>query len=154
MIPIARNHSHGAVQKCGGIAGIVRERTGKGMGFDIGLVDDIQAMLIAEVQPVRVRRVVRAADRVEMKLFDQPDVLKHLLPGERPSACRAVAVTVDPEETNPAAVDQQRSIPDLDGAKSCLHCCKRGFPGGMQGNLHAVEPRGLRGPKLWLFNIE
>ena len=94
------------------------------MGFDIGLVDNIQAMLIAEVQPVRVRRVVRAADRVEMKPLDQADVLKHLLLGERPSACGAVAVTVDAEETNPAAVDQQCSIANLHGPKSSPHRCE------------------------------
>ena len=75
------------------------------MAFDVGLVLEIDAILVTEVVPVRRIGVVRAADVVDVGALHEHDFLFHLLAGDGVAAVGAGLVAVDAFELHGAAVD-------------------------------------------------
>ena len=71
------------------------------VGFNIGFVNDVQAIAIAQLVPARGVWIMRAAHGVKVVLLHQQDVLHHILFGHHLAALVMVLVTVD-------AADQQR----------------------------------------------
>ena len=79
MITIALHHAGHALAHGGQPAGIVSETAHRhhAVGFDIGLVNHIQAIAIAKPVPQRMVWVVRAAHGVEVVLLHDFDIATH-----------------------------------------------------------------------------
>ena len=79
MVLVALDHVANACDERGEVAGIAAELVVVRVRLDVRLVDDVEAEPVAEVEPVGVVGVVRAADGVEVRLLDQPRVRLHQL---------------------------------------------------------------------------
>ena len=101
--------------------GVVAERpveaVPEAVRLDVGLVDDVEAVLVAEVVPLLHVGIVRRADEVEVVLLHQLDVADHQ--GARHHLARVwlVLVAVDAANQDRTAVDEQPGVPDLDLAE-------------------------------------
>ena len=69
MVFIPLDHADRAVQPSRCEARVVAERIVESVGLDVGLVDHIQARFVTEFQPAGIRRVVGAADGIEVKFL-------------------------------------------------------------------------------------
>ncbi len=79
MVAIALYHARDALahgRQPGGIVGEAIHRH-HAMGFNIGFVDDIQAVAIAQGVPQRMVRVMGAAHGVKVILLHQQNILHH-----------------------------------------------------------------------------
>ena len=88
------------------------------MRLHVGLVHDIQAVPVAQVQEVRVRRVVAGADAVHVVLLHQHDVPLHVLARHGIAAVRVRVVVVDPAQFDGDAVDEQLLVGDPNVAET------------------------------------
>ena len=61
------------------VARVVAQRALERVRLDVGLVDDVQAELVGQVEEGRVVRVVRGADGVEPELLHEHEVGAHRL---------------------------------------------------------------------------
>ncbi len=52
-------------------------RIHQSMALEIGLVDHVETVCVAQVEKVRVRRVVTGADGVDVMTLHQEDVFEH-----------------------------------------------------------------------------
>ena len=79
MVAIALHHARDALAHGRQPCGIVGEAIHRhhAVGFNIGFVDDIQAVTIAQGVPQRVIWVMGAAHGIEIILLHQDDVLHH-----------------------------------------------------------------------------
>ncbi len=105
---------------CAEVALVVAQRALEGVRFDVGLVDDVQAELVGQVEEGRVVRVVRGAHRVEPELLHQHEVGAHRLDRDDAPGVLVEVVAVDAAEEDAGAVDQQVEALDLDPAEPDL----------------------------------
>ena len=112
--------------------------------LEVALGDHVQAVLVAELEEARVRRVVRRADRVDVVRLHQLDVAAHDVLGQRAAAVGVPLVAVDAAQQHAAAVDAQLAVLDGDGAEADPQ--RHGLALGPQ--LAVVEPRQLGAPRL------
>ena len=148
MVDVAPHHPRHPVDERREVARVVGDPVGVGVGLDVGLVDDVQAEFVGEVEQRRVVRVVRGADRVEAEPLDQREVGAQLLRAQHPAGVRVEVVPVHPPQVDPPAVDQQVGAGDLDRAEAdpvrrLLH---RYAVRVVQRDRELVQHRGLRGP--------
>jgi len=89
-----------------------------GVRFDVGLIDHVEAELVAQVVEAVVVGVVRAAHGVDVVPLHGDEVVTHV--GQRDGLAGAgmVIVTVDPVDLHRSVVDQQLPVADLDGAEA------------------------------------
>ncbi len=104
------------------------------VGLDVDLVVDPDAVLVGEVVEVRVVRVVRGADGVDVELLHQRHVAFLRLAGHVPAVLGVGLRAVDALEQHALAVDQQRPVADLDLAEA----------GGVAGDVGRAVGRGER----------
>jgi hypothetical protein len=88
------------------------------VGFQITLVDYVQAVLVAQLEKPRLRRVMAGPDRVDVVLLHQQDVGQGHLVVHRPAAVGVEFVAVHPVKQHPVAVYGQDAVTDLDPAKA------------------------------------
>ncbi len=88
------------------------------VALDVRLVDDVEAVEVAELVPLGVVRVVRGADGVHVVLLHQLDVADHQRAIEVVAGVGAVLVAVDALEERRLPVDQDARVPDLDLAEA------------------------------------
>ncbi len=113
------------------------------MRLDVRLVDDVEAEPVAELEPVRVVRIVRRAHGVDVELLHQPHVPLHQLTGDCAAPRVVVIVPVDAGDEHRLAVDEQVAIANLDVAEA-----ERGGDGLAAGvELERVERGLLRRPQ-------
>ena len=65
------------------------------VAFQVGLGDEVDAVLVAEFVPARIIRIVAGAHMVAVGLFDEEDVADHLLFGDGVAGRWPVLVAVD-----------------------------------------------------------
>jgi len=120
----------------------------EGVALDVGLVDDVQAVLVAQVVPAGVVGVVAGAHGIEVELLHQPDVGDHALQGDGLAAPVVMLVAVDALEQHRLAVDQQGAPPDFHAPEADAQPpgVYRPAPGVMQGDDQRVQVRRLRRP--------
>jgi hypothetical protein len=108
----------------------------EGVALDVGLVDEVEAVLVAEVVPALVVGVVREPDRVEVVALHDLDVADHVREVEGLAVPLVVLVAVhaldehavphlDPAEADPAGGMLHRAVPGRDEAHD------RGVEGGI-----------------------
>ena len=112
--------------------------------LEVALGDHVEAVLVAELEEARVRRVVARAHRVDVVRLHQLDVAAHRGLGHRAPAVGVPLVAVDAAQQHAAAVDAQLAVLDRHGAEADpqRHRLAR------RAQLAVVEPRQLRAP--WL----
>ena len=118
MIPVAQHHPPHPLTDRVLVSPIAGDRGQAAVRLDIGLVDDIEAEFVAQIQQARIVRVVRGAERVQVVAFHREHLLAQLRFRERLAVLRVVVVPVDAVDRHRAAVDQQPAIPDLDTAEA------------------------------------
>ena len=93
---------------CQGVAAIAYA-----VRFEISLVHQVDTILVAEVVPHRVVRVVRGAYCVEVELLEQLQILYHSLAAHDVALQRVCLVAVYALDEDCLAIDEQLSILNL-----------------------------------------
>ena len=112
------------------------------VGLDVGLGHHIDAVLVAEVIPVVVIRIVAGTHRIEVELLHDLDVLLHTGAGDYVTSVRIQLVAVGALDEDGLAVDEQLGVLDLDLAETDVH----GDRLARGGRLEGIEVRGLGRP--------
>ena len=109
--------------------------------LDIGLVENIDAILVAERVPARVIRIVASTYCIDIQLFHYFDIPDHLGLGDYISAIRAEFMAVGPLDEDRLTVDEKLGVPDLNGAESEIN------PGALHYSLSVLRlgPEGIEG---------
>ena len=89
-----------------------------GMGFDIGLVHDIEAIFIGQIIPARVVGVMRRAYRVDIVALHHFDVAPHRRHRNDVERVRVMLMPVDAADHDRAAINHQLPVTDRDIAKA------------------------------------
>lgn len=153
VVLVAVHHVLGAHHAGGGPVGVVAGvLVADAVGLQVGLVDEVEAVLVGQFQPVRVVGVVRGADAVDVHPLDDPDVLDHVLAGERGAAGRVHLVAVGAAKGHRLAVDPhqpvlERELAEADPVGHGLGHLARGVPQAQYGR---VEVRVLGRPERGL----
>ena len=99
-----------------GVLGLTRESglfVAKTVALLIGLGEDIDTVLVAEVVEAGVRRIVTGADCIDVELLHNLDVLQHALHAYHVAAIGVNLVTVGALEENGLAIDQHLRVLDF-----------------------------------------
>ena len=118
MVLVALDHVPDAFDERVRVAGVAADVVVEGVRLDVRLVDHVEAVAVAEVEPVRVVRVVRRAHGVDVELLHQPRVGLHQLAADRTSARVVVIVAVDAADLHRLAVHEQPAVANLDAAEA------------------------------------
>ena len=135
---------------------VVAQRALEGVRLDVGLVDDVEAKLVGQVEEGRVVRVVRGPHGVEPELLHQDEVGAHRLDRHDPPGVLVEVVAVDPADEDPGAIDQQVQAADLDPAEADLDGGLLGDRAGRvaQDDVQRVEARLLGRPGFDIRDVE
>ncbi len=122
----------------------------------VGLVDHINAILVAKLIPLRVIGIVARAHGIDVELLHDGQVALHLLACHDIAAIGAELVAVDALEQHGAAVDQQLAACYLDSAET------EGDGGGLghgavgvvRRHVEVVEIGGLGAPQAGRCHVE
>jgi hypothetical protein len=144
---VALDHGGDAVEEGAAVAEVGAAFVVEGVGFDVGLIDDVEAVAVAEVEEVGVVRVMGAADGVDVVPFHGEDIELHVGGGEGFSASVVVVVAVDAVDQDGLSVEEELAVMDFDAFEA------DGEGGGFEdasvlaeGDAEVAEVRLLRGP--------
>ena len=120
---------------------------------DRRLLDHEHPDLVAGVEEVRARRVVRGPDDVDVGLAQVDDILTHVLGRQRPALQDPRIVAVDAADPDRRPVDEELVAPCLDPPKPdspavALGGAAVGPALGPDDHLELVQTRLLRRPRL------
>ena len=117
---IALHHAGHALAHGGQPARIVSKAAHRhhAMGFDIGLVNDVQSVAIAKPVPQRMVRVVRAAHGVEVVLLHDLDIATHRRFVHHLAVFRVMLVPVNPADQQRFTVELQQAVADFNPAEA------------------------------------
>ena len=90
------------------------------VALHVGLVHDVEAVVVEQRVHLGVVRIVTRADRIEVVAFEEQDILDHRLDGNRLAQLRVDVVAVGALEEDPTAVDPDAAVADLDLAEPVL----------------------------------
>lgn len=113
------------------------------MCLHVALVDDPQAVGVAQVEERGVGRIVAGADGVDVVALHEFDVGDGELAGHDPSGIRVELMAVDAPEDDTAAVDLELAVLDGDGAEADAY----GDAFGVGVDLALVQPGFLGAPR-------
>ena len=160
MVVIAAHHAVDTVHaralplrfaaRHGGFGGFDVVRNPAAVRFHIGLVDQVDAVFVAQVVPVFLVGVVRGADGVDVVPLAERDVVDHVLPGDGAAALRVEFVAVGALEDHALAVELHDAVFDAEATEAdALRC---GFNDRAimadHHNLQFVQCRALGAPRL------
>ncbi len=100
--------------------------------FDVGLVDDVEPVLVGQLVPARIVGVVAGAHGVDVEPLHQLDVAQHVLLADDVAGARLVLVAVDALDGDRDAVHQQLPVlqlhpPEPHPGRQHLRDCARGI---------------------------
>lgn len=155
VVVIAQHHAAVAVEVRGGEGGVAGQvfrliAVVVAVRLDVGLVHDIETVLVAEVVPQRRVGIMARAHGVHVEPLHLADVAHHLLAGYVIARVRLYFVAVDAFDQDGFAVDEQLSAADFDLAESDAEGSGLGYGavGGQGFGRERVEVRGLGAPLL------
>ena len=120
------------------------------MRFDVGFIDDIKAVTVAEFVEIGVIGVVRRAYGVDVEPFHKADVLLHRFARNGFAAILVVVVPVHAAELYRYAVDEHFAAAQADVAESDLAAAGFGeFSGGVAESQHQRVECGILGAPLF-----
>ena len=119
MAAVAHHHPFGTRHDGVAPAGIAAEGGVIRMRFKICLVENVDAVLVAEIVPAVVVGIVAGADRIVIELLHHADVADHGLQGEGLPGPAVVFMPVHALDENASAVEQkvaplQTDVPEAD----------------------------------------
>lgn len=130
---------------CGVVHGVADPPVGlEPVRLQVVLVDDVQAVPVAQVQEVGVRRVVARADGVDVVPLHEQHVLEHPLGRHGPAAQRVELVPVDAAQLDRPPVDQEHPVLDRDGTEADRERHRL----AVRRDHHVVEAWLLGAPRL------
>ena len=101
--------------------GVVREEipaeffnVGEAVRLDVGLIDEVKAVSVAELRQARVGRIVAGADHVDVVLLADGEIAEHRVHGRGIAEEGAAVVAVDAACLDRAAVQQHDAVAHLD----------------------------------------
>ena len=121
VVAVALDHAAVALQVRLGEGRNARQRellVAHAVRLDVGLVDDIDAVAVAELVPLRVVGIVRRAHGVDVELLHDADILQHPLAAHDVPRQRVDLVAVDALDEHGLSVDEQLSAADLRRAEA------------------------------------
>mmetsp|Transcript_28652 Transcript_28652/g.71940 ORF Transcript_28652/g.71940 Transcript_28652/m.71940 type:complete len:225 (-) Transcript_28652:774-1448(-) len=154
VVLVALQHAHSALHERGHPLGVAAELLVDGVGFDIGLVAQVDSVLVAELVPPGIIGIVGGAHSIEVELFEQKDVLDHGILRNSFAGAIVVLVPVDSLDEHWLAIYQHLSTNDLHsfepnpGAHSLQEIPAFIEKSGNEG----VEVRLLGGPLARVFD--
>jgi hypothetical protein len=84
------------------------------VGFDVGLIDEIQPIAVTQIIPAGIVRVMAGADGVDVELFHQLDIADHGFDRQGVSGVWIVFVAVDSFDQDRHSVKEKLTVLDLD----------------------------------------
>ena len=124
------------------------------MAFDVGFVDDVDAILVAQLVKTFLLRVVTGADGVYVVAFPELEVFQHKVFGNVMSGMFIVLMVVDAFHKDRFAVHHQLLVLYLYGAEA--HFAAGGFDnvsvGVLQADDKCIEIRCFGRPLQWFFD--
>ena len=159
MVAVAQDHARRAVHVGLAPGGVVAEGIAVravAVGFQVRLVDDVQAVLIAERVPAAVVGVVAGAHAVDVVRLHQGDVAEHGADADHGAERGVALVPVDALELDGRAVEQEPAVPHLHGAEAHVHALDLGRVAHvvLQQEQEGVEVRRLGGPGLHARHVD
>ena len=112
--------------------------------LQVVLVDHVEPVPVAQIQEVRVRRVVARADGVDVVPLHEQHVLEHPLGRHGTAAQRVELVPVDAAQLDRPPVDEEHAVLDRDRAEADRERHRLGV--GRDDDV--VEPRPFGAPRL------
>ena len=91
------------------------------VAFDVGFVDQVNAVAITEVIPRGLIWIMAAAVRIDIELLHQANVLDHALNGDGLAEFRIDFVTVNPLDKNPLTIHQQVAVANHHLSEADVH---------------------------------
>ena len=150
MVLVALDHALGAVEVGGLPLGVDAEQLdgAAAVGLEVGLVDDVEAVAVAQGVEARVVRVVGGADGVDVVALHHGDVACHRLERDRVAEVGVRVVAVDASEQDGPAIHQHLLALDLDGAEADLEALdlQDAALGVLQREQQLIEAGGLGRP--------
>ena len=118
MVLVALDHVLDPLDERPGVARVVAQLVVEGVRLGVCLVHHVEAVPVAEVEPVRVVGVVRRACCVDVEPLHQPRVRLHRRARQRAAAGVVVVVPVDAADPDRLAVHEQLPVAHLDPPKA------------------------------------
>ena len=148
VVAVADDHPAHTLQKRNGPLRVVRELPARTVALDVGFVDDVKAVTVAQLVEIGVVGVVGRTHGVEIQQFHQPYVLFHPFARDGLSRILVVVVAVYAVEFHGNAVDQHLASAEPDVAEPDLAAARFGdLPVIVaQGQHEGVERRVLGAP--------
>ncbi len=118
MVLVPLGHADGAVEKRRVPLRVTGQVPPQAVRLNVGLVHDVEAVLVAQVVPAGIIRIMRRAHGVHVGFLQKGDVPEHAFLRHDVSQPGIMLVPVNAPETDGNTVDPQLSIPHLHFAKS------------------------------------
>ena len=118
------------------------------MRFQIRLVDEVDAILVAQIVPARVVGIVASADGVDIEALHENDVFDHALGRESAPVLRVMLMAIDAAQADGLAIHAQAAIDCLylPEANAGALGLDRDAGSILESNDKGVEIRIFRGP--------
>ncbi len=158
MVAVALHHAGDTLAHGREPVRIVRQSTHRhhAVGFNIGFIDDVEAVAIAQPVPERMVRIVRAAHGVKVMLLHQLDIPTHGGLVHRLAGFRVMLMTVNPADQQRLTVDLQLTVANLHLAHA--HVARFDLQqtalGIQQRDGQPIEMRRFSAPEIGLIDSE
>ena len=117
VVAVGQHHAGRPVQERVGPLRVHRETPLYAVGLQVGLADQQDTQLVAEVVPARVIGVVAGAHGVEVEALHQNDFPPHVPDGHSAAGFHREFMPVHPAHDEPVAVQAHHAVHDLDPAE-------------------------------------
>ncbi|CAB4633392.1 unannotated protein [freshwater metagenome] len=105
MIAITFNHSRNSRKPCGRESWVVTQTGIEGMALNIRLINDIQAVFIAQVIKTMVVGIMRCSHGIDIGMFHRHDVLAHIFNRHCFTSIRVMIVTIHTHDGDRLTID-------------------------------------------------
>ena len=124
------------------------------MGFDVGFIDNIEPVFVAQVIPATVIRIMGISDAVDVEALHQLDVLNHPRYGNGSSGVWIVFVAIHPKKLDGAPVDLVHTARRFNLSEARFHGYEfRKSTVHLYGNNQTVEIRCFGCPLKGIFEV-
>ena len=154
VVSIAVDHACRAFHPRRSVPTIVAEARVERMTLDVCLIDDVQAVLVAQIVETVIVRIVRGTNSIDVRLFHAHDVGTHVVDSDGLAPIRVMIVAVHSHEGDRSSIHGHETVSDLDTAKTDSLCDDLDNGAGRIDELahEAVQNRIFSRPRLHTWN--
>ena len=143
VVLVAFDHVARPLEEGGAVPRIAADLVVVSVGLDVRLIDDVEPVAVAEIEPVGVVGVMRGAHGVDVRLLHELRIGLHQLTRDDASAAVVVIVSIDTADQKRPVIQEEAAIADLHRAEADV--ARRRLGPVAQNEL--VEPRLLSRPE-------